>query len=103
MGKTVLMWLYLLGLCKRIPGFKIRVARTDYSVIGGTLLHTLQDRVFEYPLGDSKWRHPLNPFFLIGGMNTPRRILFQNDAEISFMGLRDPEQVRGAEFDIFFE
>ena len=35
-------------------------------------------------------------------MNSPKRILFQNKSEIRFMGLRDPEQVRGIECDLFW-
>ena len=101
-SKTVAMWLYVLELCRRIAGFRVRVARTDYAIISGTLLHTLADRVMKYPLGDSTWRHPKNPFFLVGGMNAPKRILCQNGSEISFMGLRDPEQVRGIECDLFW-
>lgn len=64
-SKTVAMWLYALRLCRMIAGFRVRVARTDYAIISGTVLQTLADRVMKYPLGDSTWRHPKNPFFLL--------------------------------------
>lgn len=100
-GKTVALWLYLLGWCQRAPGLKVIVGRTDYSLIAMTFLKTLEDRIMKYPLGDSKWRHPKNPFYLIGGMNSPDRLLFANGSEIRFIGLKDPEKIRGMECDIF--
>ena len=101
-GKTVAIWTYILFLCTRIPGFRVIVARSDYSLIGGTVIETLQERVFKYPLGDSTWRHPKNPCVLVGGINAPKRLVFNNDSEVRFTGLRDPNKLRGTECDLFW-
>ena len=101
-GKTVAIWTYILFLCTRIPGFRVIVARSDYSLIGGTVLETLQERVLKYPLGDSTWRHPKNNFILVGGINAPKRLVFSNGSEVRFTGLRDPNKLRGTECDIFW-
>ena len=100
-GKTVAVWLYLLFLVRFVPGIKIVVARSAYSDIAGSFVATCQDRIFKYPLGDSRWRHPKNPFFLSGGVDAPKVMRFLNGSEIRFVGLQDPNNRRGIECDVF--
>lgn len=100
-GKTVALWLYLLMLVRFFPGIKIVVARSAYSDIAGSFVATGQDRIFKYPLGDSRWQHPKNPFVLHGGIDMPKTMRFQNGSEIRFIGLQDPNNRRGIECDVF--
>ena len=100
-GKTVALWLYLLMLVRYFAGIKIVVARSAYSDIAGSFVATAQDRIFKYPLGDSRWRHPKNPFVLGGSVDAPKTMRFKNGSEIRFIGLQDPNNRQGIECDVF--
>ena len=96
-GKTSLVWPYILEWCAEWAGFTVIVAREEYSSIVDSMLETLNKHVLKYPFYD-----PRNPWVCDGGANYPRRLIFKNGSSIRFMGLRDPEKLKGKEPDIFW-
>ena len=100
-GKTVALLLYLINRCLSVPGIKIVIARSDYSTIKKTLIPSLENDIFHYPLGNSRNKHPKNPFILAGGVDAPKALRFVNGSEIAFIGLDDKSKVRGMACDIF--
>lgn len=96
-GKTSLTWPYCLEWCCEWPGFTIIVAREEYSTLVDSTLETLNKHILKYPFYDQR-----NPWIVDGGMNHPKKFIFPNGSSISFMGLRDPEQLKGKEPDIFW-
>lgn len=99
-GKTIDLLLYALRFCRRVSGFRIVWARSEYATIKTTVIPTLEHRIFKYPMGDSKNKHPMNPFILEGGTNSPKRLLFDNKSEIRFIGLDSKSKTRGLECDL---
>ena len=97
-GKTTIIWPYLINLCCDIPGFKVVVTRKEYSTLVNSTLESLNKHILAYPFYDD--RH--NPWDCVGGQNQPKRFRFRNGSSIEFMGLRDPEQLRGLEMDIWW-
>ena len=96
-GKTSVVWPYVLEWCCEWPGFTVLIVREEYSTIVDSTLETLNKHVLKYPFYD-----PRNPWYVDGGPNHPRRFIFENGSSIRFMGLRDPEKVKGQEPDIFW-
>lgn len=96
-GKTSLMWPYVLEWCCDWPGFTVIVAREEYSTIVDSTLETLNKHILKYPFYDER-----NPWKVDGGMNHPKKFIFSNGSSIRFMGLLDPEKVKGQEPDIFW-
>lgn len=101
MGKTMDLCLYLLTQVRRVPGIEIVVGRTNYGDLASSFVKTLEDRIFKYPLGDSKNKHPLNPFVLSGGVDRPKVMRFDNGSSIRFIGLKESRHRRGMECSIF--
>ena len=101
-GKTIDVCLYLLKHTNLTPGMQVVVARSEYATIAGSIIKTLQERVFKYPLGDSRNRHPKNPFTLVGGVDRPSVLRFDNGSEWRFIGLDDKTKRSGTECDIFW-
>ena len=96
-GKTSLIWPYVLEWCCDWGGFTVIVAREEYSSIVDSTLETLNKHILKYPFYDER-----NPWVVDGGMNHPKKFIFPNGSSIKFMGLRDPEKVKGQEPDIFW-
>ena len=96
-GKTSLIWPYVLEWCCDWPGFTVLVAREEYSTIIDSTLETLNKHILKYPFSDER-----NPWRVDGGPNHPKKFIFLNGSTIKFMGLRDPEKVKGQEPDIFW-
>ena len=101
-GKTIDVELYLLMITNLVAGLQVSVARSEYATIAGTVVKTLSDRIFKYPLGDSRKRHPKNPFTLVGGVDRPQLLRFDNGSEWRFIGLDDKTKRSGTECDIFW-
>ena len=96
-GKTSLAWPYVLEWCCDWNNFTVLVAREEYSSIVDSTLETLNKHILKYPFYDER-----NPWVVDGGMNHPKKFIFPNGSSIRFMGLRDPEKVKGQEPDIFW-
>ena len=96
-GKTSLIFPYILEFCCDWDGFTVLIAREEYASIVDSTLETLNKHVLKYPFYDER-----NPWTVDGGMNYPRRFIFDNGSSIRFIGLRDPEKVKGQEPDIFW-
>lgn len=101
-GKTLAILLYLLRLTNRIPNLHVVIARSEYASIKESIIETLQGWIFKYPLGDSRNRHPKNPFVLVGGVDRPSALRFANGAQWRFIGLNDKTKRSGTECDIFW-
>ena len=97
-GKTSSIWPYVVDLCLKIPGFKVVIARKEYSTLVGSTMETLNKHILKHPFYDDE----NNPWICDGGMNRPKKIIFHNGSTITLMGLKDPEQVRGMEMDLFW-
>lgn len=97
-GKTSAIWPYILNWCCKKPGFKVLIARKEYSTLVSSTMETLNEHILKYPFYDER----NNPWVVNGGMNQPRSIIFNNGSIIRLMGLRDPEQVKGQEPNIFW-
>ena len=61
-------------------------------------METLNEHILKYPFYDEE----NNPWRVDGGMNRPTKIIFRNGSIIRLMGLKDPEQVKGQEPNIFW-
>ena len=100
MGKSVDLILYALHLMSVIPRLRVIWCRTEYSTIRTTIIKTLQNVIMKYPLGDSRHRHPKNPFTLHGGVKRPSSLELDNGSEMEFIGLDIKSKTRGLEADI---
>ena len=96
-GKTSIAFPYILEWCCEWDGFTVLIAREEYASIVDSTLETLNKHILKYPFYDER-----NPWICDGGMNYPRRFIFPNGSSIRFMGLRDPEKIKGQEPDIFW-
>ena len=96
-GKTSLIWPYILDKCCDYPGLYVLLVREEYTTIVDSTLETLNKHILKYPFFDVR-----NPWVVDGGPNYPRRFIFRNGSTIRFMGLGDPEKVKGQEPDIFW-
>ena len=101
-GNTIAVLLYLLMLSDLVTGLKVVIARSEYTTIKETIIETLADWIFTYPLGDSRSKHPKNPFRLIGGVDTPKVLRSDNGSAWRFVGLQDKKNRSGTECDIFW-
>ena len=99
-GKTVDLLLYALWLIKKNRNFRVNWARSEYSTIATTVIETLEQDIFKYPLGDSRNKHPKNPFRLIGGTERPKRMAFDNGSSLRFVGLDNKSKSRGSAADL---
>lgn len=99
-GKTIDLLLYAIDKMRKIPNFRVNWYRTEYSTIATTVVETMEHDVFEYPLGDSRNRHPKNPFYLSGGIERPRRLVWDNGSSMRFIGLDDKKKTRGMAADL---
>ena len=97
-GKTSNIWPYVISWCAMKPGFTVIIARKEYSTLVESTMETLNEHVLAYPFYDEE----NNPWVCDGGMNRPRKLIFHNGSTIRLMGLRDPEQVKGQEPNIFW-
>ena len=97
-GKTSAIWPYILTWCCKIPGFSVIIARKEYTTLVGSTMETLNEHILKYPFYDEV----NNPWVVDGGMNRPRKIIFNNGSSIRLMGLKDPDQVKGQEPNIFW-
>ena len=96
-GKTARILLLLLWYCENVPNIKIAICRSEESGIGKTILASFK-LLFKFPYP----KDPRNPFKIIGGMDKPSGIRFNNGAEIMFVGLRDEDRLRGLQSHIVF-
>ena len=99
-GKTIDLALYALRRILETPFLRVVWVRPEYSTIKTSIIETLQYDIFKYPLGDSRWRHPKNPFWLQGGVNKPEMLSFLNGATMRFFGLDDLSKTRGVAADL---
>lgn len=97
-GKTSAIWPYVLNWCCNMPGFSVTIARKEYSTLVSSTMETLNEHILKYPFYDEE----NNPWKCDGGMNRPRTLIFHNGSRIRLMGLKDPEQVKGQEPNIFW-
>ena len=97
-GKTTGIWPWLFYWCFAIKNFSVIIARKEYSTLVNSTMESLNKHILKHPFYDE--RH--NPWKLDGGMHRPREFIFPNGSRIWLMGLRDPEQLKGMEPDIFW-
>ena len=97
-GKTTGIWPWIFYWCLAIKDFQVIIARKEYATLVNSTLKSLNKHILKYPFYDEKH----NPWVLDGGMHRPREFIFQNGSRIWLMGLRDPEQLKGMEPDIFW-
>ena len=96
-GKTFDILLYLLWLCENIPDIQIGVCRAEKSGIGATIFPSLK-LMLKFPYAED----PRNPFRIVGGLEHPDKIRFDNGAEMDFFGLYSEKQQRGKQKHVIF-
>lgn len=99
-GKTIDLLLYAIDKMVSIPGFRVNWARSEYSTIATTVIETLEHDIFEYPMGDSRNKHPKNPFILRGGTERPKLLEWDNGSRMRFIGLDSKTKTRGMAADL---
>lgn len=96
-GKTARILMLLLWYCENCPGIQISVCRSEHSGIGKTILASFK-LLFKFPYAKDK----RNPFHIVGGMDKPTGIRFNNGSYIGFVGLRDGEALKGLQSHVVF-
>ena len=76
-----------------IPGLQSFIVRNEAKTIPKTVLKTLL-RMLKHPAA----KHKKNPFEIVGGINFPQRILWDNGGITEFGGLDDPDKILGGDY-----
>ena len=92
-SKSYTIWKQFIFWHELIPNLQSFVVRNEAKTISKTVLKTLL-RMMKYP---SK-KHPNNPFEIVGGVNFPLRLLWDNGGVTEFGGLDDPDKILGGDY-----
>ncbi len=92
-SKSYTNWKEFAAYHEMIPNLQSFIVRNEAKTIAKTVLKTFL-RMLKYP---SK-KHPKNPFEIVGGINFPQRILWDNGGITEFGGLDDPDKILGGDY-----
>lgn len=76
-----------------VPGLQSFIVRNEAKTLAKTILNTFL-RMLVYP----QKKHPKNPFEIVGGINFPQRILWDNGGVTEFGGMDDPDKILGGDY-----
>ena len=92
-SKSFTHWKNFVFWHEMIPNLQSFVVRNEAKTIPRSILKTFL-RMLMYPGA----KHKKNPFEIVGGINFPQRIIWENGGITEFGGLDDPDKILGGDF-----
>ena len=92
-SKSYTHWKCFASYHELIPGLQSFIVRNEAKTIHRTVLKTFL-RMCKHPAA----KDPRNPFEIVGGINFPQRILWDNGGVTEFGGLDDPDKILGGDY-----
>ena len=92
-SKSFSLWKAFVFFHEWIPNLQSFIVRAEAKTIPKTVLKTFL-RMLIY----SSARHKQNPFEIVGGINFPQRIIWDNGGVTEFGGLDDPDKILGGDY-----
>jgi len=93
--KSYTIWKLLCFYHENIPNLKSCIVRNEAKTIARTVMNTFV-RMLKYPEPKS----PRNPFTIVGGLNYPSRIVWDNGGITELGGMDDSEKVLGGDYHL---